>query len=104
MALAAQKDAHASIPVARIRRADPSSPHVDRLLADLVLPRDLDDRGSIGFAQDRDHLFFSKPDFLHQLLASSAGAIVSSYDWSEKSGQVISTIRNQRVLAEPVSP
>src|SRR6185437_10513691 len=70
--------------------SEPSSPHVDRLLADLVLPGDLGDRAFIGLPQNHDHLFFGKPNFLHQLLASSAEAIVSSHKRSEKPGQVIS--------------
>ena len=44
--------------------------------------------GQPAWNADSDHLLFGKSDFLHQLLASSAGAIVSSYDWSEKPGQV----------------
>src|ERR1039457_2480675 len=72
----------------RLQRPEPSPPHVDRLLADLVLPGHFHNRTAISFAQDRDHLLFSKSTFLHQLLASSAGAIVSSYYWSEKPGQV----------------
>jgi hypothetical protein len=43
---------------------------------------DLCDRVSVGFTQDRDHLFFGEPNLLHQLLALSAEAILSSYDWS----------------------
>jgi hypothetical protein len=74
--------------VRRMQRPEPSPPHVDRLLANLVLPRHLRNRISIRFAQNGDHLLFGKSNFLHQLLASSAGAIVSSYDWSEKPGQV----------------
>ena len=54
-----------------------------------MFPRDLSNRAFIGFAQDQDHLFFGKSNLLHQLLALSVGAIVSSYDWAEKPGQVI---------------
>ena len=69
--------------------AEPPAPDVDRLFADFVLLDDLRDRGPIRLAEDPDHLFFGESNFLHQLLASSAGAIVSSYDWAEKPGQVM---------------
>src|SRR5271169_2196858 len=77
-----------SLHVRRLERPEPSPPHVDRLLANLVLPCHLRDRTPIGFAQNRDHLLFGKSNLLHRLLASLAGAIVSSYGRSEKPGQV----------------
>jgi hypothetical protein len=41
----------------------------------------------IGLAQDRSHLLFGKSDFFHQLLTSSAGAIVTSQKWLENPGR-----------------
>src|SRR6185437_5712415 len=82
-----------SLHVGGLEFAEPSAPPVNRLLADLMFPGDLINRALIGFAQDQDHLFFGKSNLLHQLLACRAGAIVSSYDWAEKPGQVIPTVR-----------
>jgi len=78
-----------SFHVCRLELSEPPSPDVDCLLTDFVFSRHVRDRTAIGLAQDSDHLLFGKSNFLHQLLASSAGAIVSSYDWSEKPGQVM---------------
>src|SRR5205085_5015954 len=80
-----------SLHVRRLQCPKPAFPNIDRLFADFVFPGNLSNRAFIRLAQNGDHLFFGKPDFLHQLLASSAGAIVSSYDWSEKPGQVTSS-------------
>jgi len=57
--------------VGGIESAEVTTPVVDRLLADLVLPRDLRDRRLVSLAQDRDHLLFGETGFLHGLLASS---------------------------------
>jgi hypothetical protein len=43
------------------------APSVYRLLAQLVLLRDLGDRTAIGFPQNRDHLFFGETALLHRL-------------------------------------
>src|SRR5690606_27636631 len=74
--------------VGRVERTELLAPDVDRLLADLVLARDLSDRTRIGLAQDLHHLFFGEPALLHGLLATGAEAILSSYRWLEKPGQV----------------
>ena len=51
--------------VDRLERAEMTTSVVDRLLADLVLLRDFDDRRFISLPQDRDHLFFGETDLLH---------------------------------------
>lgn len=52
-----------------LHRAELAPPDLDRLLAELVLLRDLGHRCLIGFPQNRDHLLFSKTTLLHGLLA-----------------------------------
>jgi hypothetical protein len=37
----------------------------------------------IGFLQDRDHLFFGESPLAHGSLPGPAGAILSSFSWSE---------------------
>jgi hypothetical protein len=95
-----------SLHVRRLERPEPPPPHVDRLLANLVLPCHFRDRASIGFAQNGDHLLFGKSNLLHQLLASLAGAIVSSYERSEKPGQVTGTcgLTVRPVIARKTAP
>ena len=61
---------------------------VDLRLGELLKDHLAHEFRAILRAQDRNHLPFGKPDLRHQLLASSAGAIVSSDEWSEKPGQV----------------
>src|SRR5262249_47447149 len=63
--------------------AVPLAPHVQRLLADPVLLGDLRDRRLIRLAQDLDHLVLGESCLPHTLLALLAGAIFSTFNWSE---------------------
>lgn len=58
-----------ALDVAGLQDSELLAQDVDRLLADLVLARRVGDRTAVGFAQDRNHLFFSESTLSHGLLA-----------------------------------